>query len=878
MAPSTEDWAVRRLSTHSFETIWNGAVGEYTANVSLTPIGQRYVVGTVMLGNKIYGLPDGNPYMVFSLPFSALGNNQLLPVGTWISTDQILFNVQSLISVYANTGVTFPRNLVYLYHDRNSQIALVAVQYSVASVLFPNGLPGLYLTTYRNPIVTNPIQSWSFVLPTPINTQTMAAMQTRLSSCLASNTPGTLLTINGYDTDPTLPFPNLTGTTYVDILLDPSILTSYDAEVLSLNTGYISLLYNETRDILHCPKGSNPNNWILTHEASYVSIWNSTTRSGVRVPRLDPFCIEQLTHADWSIGRNVITALQTSMNAISVIAHVRVRQPANPHTLQPNSAFLQSLYECNDNEIMLHFLGRVDSSATFWLAANLEQNPYITLMFSTPQDTDNNLLTLYRNALGYHDMAAVLGGTFQPQMQAAQSFVLTKPAYLYSQSCYALVYTNGRLIDTATISQLDLPQGKLGVSISNSIPITIPSTIDVAIVENAAFLATTLTVTTAGTATTIRSPYASVYQYVSFNTALTGWDHSSITGGYVKVAPGPQSYNVFPDSSGIGYDIVVMPGLIGETLLIIDDIYVIVNRIDLDPLLSVPTPLIFTLTGMDAQNNPVPLLNIGTIEVYINGLRLAHQLDYNLLSWQDSTSGGIGRIDLVVSNQSYFNPAVTGNRIEIVVHSSIQTSTDVAYVLGQTLRNQVKPSFYNPILSRVFVEGVLLANTSWHTDWISVNTQPEGGVGFWDTMMHRRVYELLTPYTPQTDYTNLAVVERVLNNLIPSVPTQIVLQSQHQLYSVYLSVIIADVIAGRIILIDDPDPRQFLKQFALYQTVKNIDPVLATYQGLVNPTYIALSANYTNYTITAPESASLIQRLISFTLTPSVTTLGETLI
>jgi len=879
MTLSSDAWAVRRLNTHSFETIWNGAPGEYTVNIALTPIGQRYALGTVVLGAKAYALPDNTPFMAFAVPYRLFSNSQLFRAGIWIASDQILAAVQTLLSVYTENGITVPRNAIYLYRDRFSQTALVAIRYSACAALFPSGVPPLYITAYRNPIITVPIQSWSFQLPTPITTQAISAMQAQLGTCLTQNAAGTIVTVNGYDIDPAGTLPTWKAGDLIDILLDPSVIAAYDAEIMTLNSGYMSTKYNGERDILHCPKASNPNTWILTHEASYVSVWDKAARRGMRVPRLASHCIEQLTHADWSIDRTVVQALKTFLAVTEVIARVRIRRPAMPHVLQPNSAWLLSLYECSDAEILLHMLGNIDAAAVFWLAESLEQNPYISLMFQTPvgDGTDTSVLSVYRAALGYHDMVAVLGGTTQTALKAAQTIILTKPFYLYLQSCSAMVFADGRKIDSDLVTLQDLPNGRLAISIASSLPITQPSTFDVTVVENALFTASTVTNAAAGTIATTKSPYVSVYEYVTFATPIVGWDGTSLAGGYVELAPGTTTYQVFANADNTGYDVTLFPLQAGKTLLVIDDIYVATTRLNIDSILTTPGPLIFPLQGVDIEENVIPLLNTGTVEIYINGLRLAPGLDYNLMPWTDSATGGIARIDVVIANQSFFDPEQSNNRVEIIAHSGVATSRDVSYVLGQTIRHQVTPSFWHPSLSRLFVEGQWLTSAVWHTDWITVTGQPEGGVGFWDTTMHRRLYELMKSYSPTTDYTNLAIVEKTLNHIIPPPPATVVLDSQHHVYSPYLAAIIADVIAGTLILVDDPDPRQFLKQFNKYAALKAVDPSLATYAGPINTDYVAISANYANYTIVSPETLALVQRLISYVLTPSVT-LGETLL
>lgn len=879
MTLSSDDWAVNRLNTHSFETIWNGAPGEYTINLALTPIGQVYATGVVVLGNNVYGLPDGDMYMALAVQYRFFSNDQLLVPDTWISSDVVLANVQTLISVYSADGVTLPRNCVYLYKPSQSQTTILVIRYSACSKLFPNGVPALFVTTYRNPVPSAPILSWSTRIPSVSTVATIGALNTKLGTYLGTNTPGTLMTINGYDADPTGTYTWQVGD-YVDLLMDPGVIAAYDAEVMTLNTGYLSNLYNEVRDLLHCPKNLNPNQWILTYEASFISLWDAAQRKGIMIPRLDPHCVKQVSHADWSIDRSVLQACKTFLGSTTVLARVRVRQPAEPHVLQPNSAQLQALYECPDAEITEHLLGSIDSAATFWKASALEQNPYIDLMFNTPtgSGTDASILSIYRQALGYHDMVAVLGETVQTGLKALQNIIITKPGYIENQSCYAMLFVGGRKIDSAAVTLLDLPHGKLAISVASSTPITLPNTFDVAITENAIFTAEYNPAASAGVVLSISSPYASVYKYVTFTTPITGWDGTVLTGGYVKVGQGSSGYQVYPEPVGAaGYTVNCMPALAGNALLIMDDIYTITTRIDLDPIITAGSPLIFPLQNADVNDVMVPVLNYGTVEVYINGRRLAEGLDYALLPWTDTVSGGVGRVDVIVSNQSYFDPTQSGNRIEIIVHSGIKTSQDVSYVLGQSLRRQVTPSFWNPALSRCFIEGLWIRNPSYHTDWFDMTGQSEGSVGYWETTIHRRLYELMKSYDPTMDYTNRVIVDKALNHVTPPIPSIVTLTTQHHLYSPYLSAIIAAVEEGSFTLVDDPDPRMFLQQFKQFFGIKSVDPSLATYTGPVDPNYVAISANYANYSTMSPTTLALIQRLVSYTLTPSAT-LGENLI
>lgn len=878
MTQSLEETAIRRLSTYCFETMWNGAPGEYTVNLTLTQLGQRPVRGAVMVGGCPHSLPDNDLYSVYAVPYRGFSNSELLSPGQWWSSDVVLAQKQTLLSVYDATGHVLPRTAVYLYHDRLSQMALVAIRTSVGLKLFSSGLPALTITAYRNPRLSTPIQSWGCTLPTPLTTLSVSAVQTQVAAYLAQSTIGTILVVNGVEVDPTLSSLTWTAGDCVDLLLDPSVIAAYDAEVGTLNTGYLSTLYAEARDVLHCPKASNPNLWILTHEAAYVSLWDQTTRRGVHIPRLDPHCIEQVTHADWSISRTVVTALKSTLGSTNVVAHVRVRQPANPHVLAATGSVLPALYECVDTEICEHLLGAIDRNATFWTAAACEQDPYAGLLFQTPQGTPDALLLTYRTALGYDQTANILGSMVQSHLPLGPSLILTKPYLVQHQTCYAMVFYQGRKLADVQVGQKNLPQGRLALSINPSLHLTAPNELSVTIVESAPFLAKTAMNTTSGVVTTIASPYVSIYMAVSLSTAITGWDGSSLGTGYVKLAPGADSYQVAPAIDGCGYTVTLSETLTNLSLLIIDDIYTQVLTTNLDTLLTTGAPLVVQLTGTDTDGNVVPLMNAATVDVYLNGYHLAPTLDYNLLPWTDPTTGAIGRIDVVVANLSYLALGQTGNMLEIIAHSSITLSQDVSYVLGQTLRHQVSPSFWNDGLSRCFIEGLLVDSVAWHTNWITVTSQPEGGVGWWSTMLHRRVQDLLQEDDPQQEYLRLGIVEKALNHVVPPVPSIIVQTSQHALYSPYLAAIISDVVSGAFTLVDDPDPRMFLQQFSRYAPLKAVDPSLSTYTGPVNTSYVAIGATYLNSYVLSGETEALVQRLISYTINPTITTLGEMLI
>ena len=861
---------VNYLNGYCFEEIWSAVGAQYRANFQLTSVETRLQSNVFIYNTAVVGLPTTGMYRVFYFDQTALRGSWNKKDGVWYSTDYIANHTGLKLSVYDVNGHLMPMSQVWIMTPKIGNVFFIALDKNALVSCIPQGITtDIYMTVFKTAqLGQTPWQIYSVLVNNPIQVEGIIFE--------ANKYTGTTVVINGSTyTDLTL-LPGIANGQYVDVIADPTILTTYVVSVDETNNGYQSTLYSGHREILHCPKAQNPNNLILTHDNATLFVRDATSKVGVYFHRCDPDSVHQITHNDISASRNTINGFKAALNSSTVEVVVQVRGLINTRTLIEEADWINELYFSDDAQIIQLLRGELGDNLTFWEAATLEQSQYIQLMFNVGDSLSTVVLQDYIDALGYYEVCAILSrciysGTFTPRD------LIFKRSFIQSnKDITPLVYVNGvkQLQTNINVSYFD--STKVGVSLSNEevLPVNVPCIIRT--LDAGSLIPILFMPTASNPSITLPLGYSSVvYQQNAVDTQ-TGYKRSSDT-AYTVVPLSGTTYQVFENNGQ--NEINFNTGCFGKTFVFLPQSFMWYQSHTIDTLLSTGAPLIFPLTTTDENGNVYPLLNYSNVEVYINGYYLVQDVDFTVATVRDPNSDGLMMTDLLVSCASYLELQKTGNTLEIYVSTDYALSRDEGYTNNNILARENTISFWFPQIGSAFIEGQPTIGLEDYAVYMQ-SSKPVGNGSLFSLKptLPSIIQEALEAYSPVNDEETIEAINTFYDRTVPPLPPLVVVEVEHRLYSPFLSAVMQDMVNGVITPVMDPNEESFLAQFSAYDYLKNNDPTCSDANPAVNRNYLSIAACYTQPPSMSITDTQIIQKLISLTLITKPVVIQETLV
>lgn len=869
--------ALSVLNDFCFNNVWNAMESEFRANYTLTPLSPRYMTGGVAYGNvKISQLPPGS-FMVYAISARSLRDRPKFTTDWWTPVD-LAQNNHVLMSVYNNLGIVMPYDGVYISRVPDRNMVLIAVSRDAFEDLNVSTQDPLYMTMYTDEksetdlyIKTFKIGSSGSSLATE-TAQVLAVLKSELVSH-----PTAMVYQNGYEVD--VGSLTLASGDRINLVVDDDVFACYDVNIDEAVTGYLSTLYNGYREVLHTPKALNPDGWVVTHDSVTVHIRDTLTNKGVFYLRISPDAIEQITHNDVSISRDVVGFLRDSMGVANVKARVRVRQKPALRFLVEDKSLISDLYSCDDATIVQFLSGKGDASLPFWQAVSLEASPFVSLIFGSTQALLKNTVSSYLQALGYYEVCAILSKNHLTTVYDTTPVLIRKPEVLVGTQVTPLLYVGDIKIRQDMLSVIDYDAKRVWCDPLEPKGFTVGDPMDVYILEGTSFTPQRVAVTALSQTLTLSTSDVDVFQEIDISPALSGRFGTYAT-GYVRVAPNTTAtYLEMTQADGTPY-IVFGSSVVGSTVVVIPRVFTMSSVFDITDTVAKGDAILISPSWSCQDDTKIPPLNYNVAELYLNGRRLIQDVDYMLKPKPISNDmSRIAFLDIAITNREFLDLSGTGtNTVEVIFTTMQNMSSDSGYSVNGIMSRTAEPSIFDAKISRFFVGGTL----TYQIKDQSVYFTGDFGNGrpfVLSTYVYTSVSDLLATYDRTVDSSRKALVDTYFNRSPPEEPAIVEYTQLYELYSPYLAKIAYDLSTEALTVADDPSQATFMGQFDAYADIQSIDPMMNIGTSKVNKRFCALAAGYKNLTVSDPTSYKVLQRLIGYVLPAQYgKTIGETLV
>jgi hypothetical protein len=870
---------IQKLNEYCFRSIWNETSAEYRVNVRLTPITGRYLRGRVSVGDETLALPLSNTqFMVYQAPAEVFYGGLAIPSGVWVSGDTFLTQHKTLLYLYQQAGRLLPRSTVYVYRSPVTNRVLVALlKKSVLKIFGEAQTQSLvYLTVYRDSSQENDItcQSWWVDPADPVTTT--AGLAAFLSQAKAINFAGTTVLVNGIEHPQSVTGAFYQPGDYVEILLDRNVIGAYTVNVSNNTTAYYSTKDSKYREILHCPKGINAANQLITHNTCTLSV-RTPAGLGRYLHRTDDRAVGQITHNDLSVATDVIDAFRDELGTEDVRVYVRVRVHATDNLLMTGMFYLNMLYVYDDAIILQHLRGELDSSLTFWRANQLENSLYIRLMFDTPNVTDTTLLGEYISGLGYYTVASILSPHVYHTTAGDGVLMVTKPPALLGRKCRPLVYINGRKLKTAQYTYTDPLDGSVRIYLDAGLYYLATDPLSIVLLEDGSPMPYVFRPTAEVTTLTVPFRSVTVYRELPVDPPIVGATLTADTAYEpVAFAPGVLQSTINADGHLV---VVAGPSLYGATLILQNSQYVLHDSQILDTTLAEDRgAIVFPLRIACANelDKYVPPLGYKTAEVYVNGYRCIADLDCTIRQASDG-AGNRALLEVVISALDYIDTETTGNTLEVVLHTGTTISQETGFAFDDKLSYDRTASLWYDKIGRCYLKGKLLTELTDEGTYLTPATDAKNGDPYYvQIMIPGAIGEILSGYSAATDLVRLNAIFNYYTRTVEIDTSFVIIEQSHRIHSPYLAEIIKDILTGQLAVANDPDPTMFLAQFAAYAYFKARDPAVTDPAQVVNRRFVDVAATYyKDWTVADLTLYSIIHRLVALTLPADPDALGD---
>lgn len=876
----SQDIVTRACSIWCFENVWNEPFYEGTISLRLYLTNPRFQTNAVIFNGMTLSLPiPSHQYAVFWSDYDLFEDSLIIPKNTWMSTDQLGMDHQTLFHVYSETGLMLPKASVFIYHDVRRQKVFIAVEkIPLINIVGLSNWNLLYLTVYRYTYSTLPkqvtIQSYQVSAPDPGNISA-GTISAAIRIALENVPLGTFVYINGYDHIPSSTLTISPGD-YVDIYTDRTVIGKYTVNLSSTPTGYFSSMYQVYKEILHCPKSVNPTNLITTTELLTLTARRNSDTVGTFIHRNEKNGITQVTHNDVAINTSIVDAYKASLGEADISIEVRIR--AHDNTLIREINYIDYLYLNTDVEIVTFLIGHGDASLPFWTASSLEQSAYIRYMTSMASLIPTETLPDFVNGLGYYTVMAAIckhDKVFTIDATPVVDIVVNKPLILKGLPAYPLVYLNGSKLRDSQVDYINTVQDNVILGLVSGLYYTTGQTLTVELIETGSSIPYTFSPTSDTLSITVPFNGVSVYQINTLSTPTIGYNVTSST-SYTKITQS-EFVAVSPLPTG-GTLITFSPSVIGMTYLIQNAMFSRCYELDITDQVAAITPIHLELTTTCIDNvTVVPLVGYTSLNVYLNGRRMIEGIDYTANPITD-LDGNPSIIQVMICNRSVLSLRTT-NYLEVVAHTATTLNRTIGYVTNNTINLMNNVEMWYAGLSNAYANGYMLVNPTDVGDAIIPAVQITNGIPF---MVLSEIPSVITQvmmgYISSADDVRISTINTYLNQKSPiNDNTSLIIPRSWEVFSPYLTAICHDANQSNTITLYalDADPVLFKQQFSKYNYLLANDPTVGTAASEIDLRYCDIYPCYDTILVPDLNNYTAIRQLTASLLPSDSDTLGE---
>lgn len=882
----TEKAICTALNTYCFLNIWNEPLSEYRVNIQPILMDKKSRSGAVSINGVLLELPrDDEPFFLYSISTDCFRHALDIDSDTWYDSVTLCNDRDILVHVFTHEGKMCSHMDCYLMMlpMQNAYVLAVSKRTFMKLGVSPTDVNDIYVTIYKDSDIANKTTLYSYKIPTNDRNGTY-----RLEIIKKLQEIGSLdqviLYVNGYEvefSDPAL----LEYDDYVDIIHDTNIILSFEVECPDNQNRdywmYYSEKYQDNRIIIHMPKALNPEKKVLTHNTCDFfirrKIREKFPQEGLYVQRTADRSISQITHQDFSLPETVLDAYRdylgiskTIPDSQAVTVYVRVRQHDKDNILVRDKNYIDMLYTQDDATIIqcLKEYSRPKKAPEFWMAKSLEASTYVNMMFDIPDTIRPENMYTYVEGLGYyHTIGLLCSRVFRSTVTDIYGGFMSfnKPYLYHDRKIYPIIYHNGKKIHR---SQVVVTQSTDDIQYNVSFINTNFAIGDDIIVET--FIdgnRQSHAFKVSADSRTVTVPYTEyvLYQEIDDSPSTAyGIDYTTHM-SYKKITTTTGICTVTTDTLNGTTTFTFSANYIGTTFHIQNKYCVrpLSLESDLRNKIASGDPLAFNLTWQTTDGDTVPIFEVNSVQVFLNGRYLINGLDYHIATVK-GLDGRMTMHQLVIQNKSYLlgNYADT---LEVIVTSAEIEDTSFGFVKNDMIihaSNRILALWFEGI-STAHIEGYIeldLVNQSTHME-VPDSKYRQGAPYEIATRIPRLVKDFVDTYHGNDDRERMIAINEYFYGSKTDLSGIIVLPYSHQLYSIYMAAIIRDVVNGDLILALDPDNPRMKRQVKDYEYLKSYDLVFKDDTETIDLTYTDVFPTYSEWGGVPVETVQLVHAL-----------------
>lgn len=846
------------LNEYCFANIWNESASESRVNIAPRLVNNsRSCTGYCLTGSKALYLPyTDKSFFVYTFRYEDTKGSLATPKDTWINLVDLCNVHDILIKVYTPEGrmLSFKEGFIQKCSDNNT-IFLAVTKKGINRIKDENR--DIYLTIYKDPDKVGNVTVYSYNSSelNPITHRIYVATKSTISrmkhECFIDGyyyTTDTIESVYNHTQD-------------IDIIYDDDIVGVVDIPITTDPHPFYSTKDRLYKEIIHIPKSINPSNKVITHDSCTLYVLDPNNR-GTYLHYTANKSIGQITHNDLSIPTYILDAHKDYLETTDVHIQMKIRLHQKDNVLIPNQAYIDILYNTqSDEDIIAHLQGKLASDLEFWTANQLEQHPYVQMMYDVPNIITPSNLEYYIDTLGYYHTISLIckrihNSTITPY--TSRIFCYNKPAIWESSNIFPIVYVNGQKIHNDYVSYLSSNKD-ITIKLHNDVVLNVGDIVTTIMCPIGDRKIYTIVPSEEQDTITIPNKNFSIYQeihYLDTNETTMyeivnkGYRHTTLLENEGKIA--------YIDNGDGTITLQFNTQVFGTTYHIIHDEYTQYLNYNLDNQIEDGRSMIVDLEGYSTTEDYIPLFNVKDTFVYLNGKYLVNGVDYKFVKYTN-INNDIIKIQLCIQNMSYVKSE--NNQLEVIATTVEVTNTDYGYVVHDTASRDIDVDIWFKSLTTLHISGMYESEV--HCTGIGLEL-PEGkysdGKLFGlKTTIPKSIQDLLLPINDDIEISRITTIDNYLQNTIPEYQDDVILPYSHKIYSSYLHYLIVGIVNDTVTLTYDPDIEKMKIQLSNYDYLKQYDVIFNDIP--INTRYVDIYPTYLDLLIIDDQKAKLIYTL-----------------
>lgn len=853
--------SLKYINNFIYNNVFNQPAAEFRTNIKLLKLSNRTKRGTYIDTYRCFDLPSGDTgYYVFICSIQSLFG--LIPLSSnWIRTDTLNNEYGTCLDVYNEKGIMLPKASVYVHIlNKMKREVIFAISSEILTKIVGNMNDANIYLTMSNPILVTDRKRTILSHVPGINSKYIEIK----NKLLGSNTMNLEVYINGFNYDRTKAINFFTNNTLCyDLYIDENVKDEISIDP-STRKAYLSINDNLYKDIIHIPKSNNPDNEIFTYNEMRIFIRNSDGK-GLFISYIAEESISQLTFNDISIPSFIIDSVLDFLNDPDYVIFIKLlKYDPTPIYFVKGGSCVEKMYKYEtDANIIKHFNKELSQYLDVWSGNSLEVSPHIQALYNyNYNDKDINQISDHIKVLGYYYyMSLICPQIYEfTGISTLDTINITKPIVFKDIDLFGIVYLNGKKIEEECITTLNRDMN-LSISFSNVV-ILKTDIIHVRIFPDFSNNIYVFTPTAVNNKLIIKKDEFDVYiKFISSSIDInTPFGH--INEGYRLITEnnfytitdnGDDTLKLEFSSVGFGFTFYISPKYFSSYKRITEN------------NLTEQRNLIYDIE-IDTAYGAVKVLEIGEIEVYLNGYYLIKGLDYKLVKLETISTGTVSGYQLVIQNMNYLK---TNNSIDIYISSTKIENQKTDFSINNKIMNDNLEEIWQNGLSYFIADGKIIPNNKIIKEGFNfsfVDEIPNGTPCTIKTMLPAKIKEIFSPYEDESYFYNLAYISDYLfGDLVVNNP-DIIVAVAYKVFSPYLNEIIRKIIADEITITANDSIEDLLLKLTPFDYLKKFDLIFSGEENDIDLRFVDMYPSYLTRIQTKDFKYVAIRNLINYYL------------